>query len=68
MLYYEDTKLRNRRRSREGYVYIYSAKIPLTRAPVSVTYNSAIISYRGGAPAPSQGYYIELGFRVIFRY
>ena len=54
MLYYEDTKLRSRRRSREGHVYIHSAKIPLTRAPVSVAYNGATISYRGGAPAPSQ--------------
>jgi hypothetical protein len=52
MLYYEDTKLRSRRRSREGYIYIYSAKIPLTRAPVLVVYN-AIISYRGGALALS---------------
>ena len=54
MLYYEDTKLRSRRRSREGHVYIHRAKIPLTRAPVSVAYNGAIISCRGGAPAPSQ--------------
>ena len=53
MLYYKNTKLRSRRRSREGHVYIYSAKIPLTRAPVSVVYNSAMISYRGGTPAPS---------------
>ena len=52
MLYYKDTKLRSRRRSREGHVYIHSAKIPLTRAPVSVAYNGATISYRGGAPAP----------------
>ena len=34
MLYYEDTKLRSRRRSRKGHVYIHSAKKPLTRAPV----------------------------------
>jgi hypothetical protein len=53
MLYYEDTKLRSRRRLREGHVCIHSAKIPLTRAPVSVAYNSAIISYRGGALALS---------------
>ena len=53
MLYYKDTKLRSRRRSREGHVYIYSAKILLTRAPVSVAYNSAMISYRGGAPVLS---------------
>ena len=53
MLYYKDTKLRSRRRSREGHVYIYNAKIPLTRAPVSVAYNSAMISCRGGAPALS---------------
>ena len=52
ILYYKDTKLRSRRRSREGHVYIYSAKIPLTRAPVSVIYNSAMISYRGGTLAP----------------
>ena len=54
MLYYEDTKLRSKRRSREGHVYIHSAKIPLTRAPVSVAYNGATISCRGGALAPSQ--------------
>ena len=54
MLPYKDTKLRSRRRSREGHVYIHSAKIPLTRAPVSVAYNGATISCRGGAPAPSQ--------------
>ena len=54
MLYYKDTKLRSRRRSRKGHVYIHSAKIPLIRAPVSVIYNGAMISYRGGAPAPSQ--------------
>ena len=53
MLYYKDTKLRSRRKSREGHVYIYSAKIPLTRAPISVAYNSATISYRGSTPAPS---------------
>ena len=53
MLYYKDTKLRSRRRSREGHVYIYSAKIPLTRAPVSVAYNNATISCRGGTPALS---------------
>ena len=53
MLYYKDTKLRSRRRSREGHVYIYSAKIPLTRAPVSVANNNATISYKGGALAPS---------------
>ena len=53
MLYYKDTKLRSRRRSRKGHVYIHSAKIPLTRAPVSVAYNGAIISCRGSAPAPS---------------
>ena len=53
MLYYKDTKLRSRRRSREGHIYIYSAKIPLTRAPVSVVYNGAMISYRGGALALS---------------
>ena len=52
MLYYKDTKLRSRRRSREGHVYIYNAKIPLTRAPISIIYNGAIISYRGGIPAP----------------
>ena len=54
MLYYEDTKLRSRRRSREGHVYIHSAKIPLTRAPVSVVNNSATISCRGGVLAPLQ--------------
>ena len=53
ILYYKDTKLRSRRRSREGHIYIYSAKIPLTRAPVSVAYNSAIISYKSSALAPS---------------
>ena len=53
MLYYEDTKLRSRRRSREGHVYIHSAKIPLTRAPVLVANNGATISCRGGALAPS---------------
>ena len=54
MLYYKDTKLKSKRKSRKGHVYIYSAKIPLTRAPVLVAYNGAIISYRGGAPAPLQ--------------
>ena len=44
---------------REGHVYIHSAKIPLTRAPVSVAYNGAMISCRGGAPAPSQNAYKE---------
>src|SRR5580692_888003 len=53
MLYYKNTKLRSRRRSRKGHVYIYSAKMPLTRTPVSVACNSAMISYRGSAPAPS---------------
>ena len=53
MLYYKNTKLRSRRRLREGHIYIYSAKIPLTRAPVSVAYNSATISYRGSALALS---------------
>ena len=53
MLYYKDTKLRSRRRSRKGYVYIYSAKMPLIRAPVSVTCNSATISCRGSALVPS---------------
>ena len=53
MLYYKNTKLRSRRRLRKGHVYIYSAKMPLTRAPVLVTCNSTTISYRGGAPAPS---------------
>jgi hypothetical protein len=51
MLYYKDTKLRSRRRLREGHVYIYSAKIPLTRAPILVAYNGAMISCRGGALA-----------------
>ena len=53
MLYYKDTKLRSRRRSRKGHVYIHSAKMPLTRAPILVVYNGAIISYRGGALVPS---------------
>ena len=53
MLYYKDTKLRSRRRSRKGHIYIHSTKMPLTRAPVSVACNGAIISYRGGTPAPS---------------
>ena len=52
MLYYKDTKLRSRRRSREGHVYIHSAKIPLTKAPISVANNGATISYRGSAAAP----------------
>ena len=52
MLYYKDTKLRSRRRSREGHVYIYSAKIPLTRTPILVVYNGAMISYRGSTPVP----------------
>jgi hypothetical protein len=51
MLYYKNTKLRSKRRLREGYIYIYNTKIPLTRAPVSVIYNNTIISYRGGALA-----------------
>ena len=34
MLYCKDTKLRSRRRSRKGHVYIYSIKMPLIRAPV----------------------------------
>ena len=38
---------------RKGHVYIYSAKMPLTRAPILVICNSAIISYRGSALAPS---------------
>ena len=51
MLYYKDTKLRNRRKSREGYIYIYSTKIPLTRAPISVAYNNATIFCRGSTLA-----------------
>ena len=53
MLYYKNTKLRSRRRSKKGHVYIYSAKMPLTKAPISVIYNNAIISYRNSAPVPS---------------
>jgi hypothetical protein len=65
MLYYKDTKPKSRRRSREGHIYIYSAKIPLTRAPVSVAYNSAIISCRGGALVLS--YYPPLLKKPAFR-
>ena len=51
MLYYKDTKLRSRRRSRKGHVYIYSTKMPLIRAPVQVVYNSATIFCKSSALA-----------------
>ena len=65
MLYYKDTKLRSRRRSRKGHVYIYSTKMPLTRAPVLVTCNGATISYRGGALVLS--YYLPLSKKPALR-
>ena len=65
MLYYKNTKLRSRKNSRKGHIYIHSAKIPLTRAPILVVYNGAIISYRGGALAPL--YYPPLLKKPAFR-